>query len=558
MSIAVWNLFVHVDGAIMLDLILNLMCWGVVSVVMGLVMVAMAAVYWLDINAVGVMVISMVTVMMGIMVDIMVDVVVVNIVVYVMVGSVVSIIMGVVMSVSLVMGWLSDDWMAVVFSVVMRVSRWCYLMFFSVGVLLSVFTFVMVSWSVIGVDRLSVSMVVHIDDWVMVVGIWVVRITGWVSVNGLVLVVNSLVVDWLNFVSSIVLKIVVDGLMWSSHIVLSHVVIVMTTMSVVMINILELHLVVVFTVLVCSVVNFMFSLVINVLMSNGVMFSLTSLNMWFNLMDSGLLKRSMVRVMVWDVDGSKNCVFMVISWSVIFWTVVVVVKLWVSLVLDMVFNVWLFMMDPGYDWCVVSTVVMSILMMDIMMIVVFDVVMVIVMGIMMVVVINVVVDWLMDNFMVDLMVDWLVNDVVDIVVNIVMDSVVWGLMVVIMMIIVMVVMVIMMIIVVVIVWVVVVDVMNGRWLSVVFSSGPLGMMVNWVDISVVSSDVMIGVGPCIMVVVVTIVDSPSVNFMMVVIIVVIIEMVILMMREVMVLSMVWDFVVDIVMFTMVWGVVHIL
>ena len=558
MSIAVWNLFVHMDGAIMLDLILNLMCWGVVSVVMGLVMVAMAAVYWLDINAVGVMVISMVTVMMGIMVDIMVDVVVVNIVVYVMVGSVVSIIMGVVMSVSLVMGWLSDDWMAVVFSVVMRVSRWCYLMFFSVGVLLSVFTFVMVSWSVIGVDWLSVSMVVHIDDWVMVVGIWVVRITGWVSVNGLVLVVNSLVVDWLNFVSSIVLNIVVDGLMWSSHIVLSHVVIVMTTMSVVMINILELHLVVVFTVLVCSVVNFMFSLVINVLMSNGVMFSLTSLNMWFNLMDSGLLKRSMVRVMVWDVDGSKNCVFMVISWSVIFWTVVVVVKLWVSLVLDMVFNVWLFMMDPGYDWGVVSTVVMSILMMDIMMIVVFDVVMVIVMGIMMVVVINVVVDWLMDNFMVDLMVDWLVNDVVDIVVNIVMDSVVWGLMVVIMMIIVMVVMVIVMIIVVVIVWVVVVDVMNGRWLSVMFSSGPLGMMVNWVDISVVSSDVMIGVGPCIMVVVVTIVDSPSVNFMMVIIIVVVIEMVILMMREVMVLSMVWDFVVDIVMFTMVWGVVHIL
>lgn len=35
-------------------------------------------------------------------------------------------------------------------------------------------------------------------------------------------------------------------------------------------------------------------------------------------------------------------------------------------------------------------------------------------------------------------------------------------------------------------------------------------------------------------------------------------MVILMMREVMVLSMVWDFVVDIVMFTMVWSVVHVL
>ena len=172
-SIAVWNLFVHVDGAIMLDLILNLMCWGVVSVVVGLVMVTMAAVYWLDINAVGVMMSSMVTVMMGIMVDIMVDVVV-NIVVYVMVGSVVSIIMGVMMSVSLVMGWLSDNGVAVVFSVVMRVSRWCNLMFLSVGVLLSVFTFVMVSWSVVGMDWLSVSMMVHIYDWVMVVRVWVV------------------------------------------------------------------------------------------------------------------------------------------------------------------------------------------------------------------------------------------------------------------------------------------------------------------------------------------------------------------------------------------------
>ena len=370
-SIAVWNLFVHVDGAIMLDLILNLMCWGVVSVVVGLVMVTMAAVYWLDINAVGVMMISMVTVMMGIMVDIMVDVVV-NIVVYVMVGSVVSIIMGVVMSVSLVMGWLGDDGVAVVFSVVMRVSRWCNLMFLSVGVLLSVFTFVMVSWSVVGMDWLSVSMVVHIDDWVMVVGVWMVRITGWVSVNGLVLVVNSLVVDWFNLMSCVLLKIVVDGLMWSSHIVLSHVVVMMASVSVVVVNILELNLVVVFTIFVCSVVNLVLSLVIDVLMSDRVMLSLMSLNMWFNLMDSSLLKRSMVRVMVWDVDGSKNCVFMIISWSVICWMIIVIVKLWVSLVLNMVFNMWLFMMDPGHDWGVVSTVVMSILMMDIIIVVVIS------------------------------------------------------------------------------------------------------------------------------------------------------------------------------------------
>lgn len=264
-----------------------------VSVVVGLVVVAMTTVYWLNINAMRVMVsivvISMVAVMMGIMVDIMVDVVM-DIVVYVMV----SVIMGIVMSVSLVMSWLSDNWMTMVFSMMMRVCRWCNLVFLSVGVLLSVFTLEMVSWSVVGVDWLSVSMMMHIDDWVMVVRVWVVRITSWVSVYGLVLVVNSLVVDWLNLMCCVLLKIVVDGLVWSSHIVLSHVVIVVATMSVVVINILEFNLVVVFTIFVCSVVNLVLSLVINVLMSDGVMFSLMSLNMWFNFMDSSLLKRSMV------------------------------------------------------------------------------------------------------------------------------------------------------------------------------------------------------------------------------------------------------------------------
>merc|ERR1712083_770759 len=120
--------------------------------------------------------------------------------------------------------------MTMVFSMMMRISRWCNLVFLSVGVLLSVFTLVMVSWSVVGVDWLSVRVVVHIDDWVMVVRFWVGRITSWVSVYGLVLMVNSLVVDWLNLVCCVVLKIVV---------------IVVATMSVVVINILEFNLVVV-------------------------------------------------------------------------------------------------------------------------------------------------------------------------------------------------------------------------------------------------------------------------------------------------------------------------
>jgi hypothetical protein len=66
----------------------------------------------------------------------------------------------------------------------------------------------------------------------------------------------------------------------------------------------------------------------------------------------------------------------------------VIVKLWVSLVLDVVLNMWLFMVDPGHNWSVMSTVMVSILMMDIMMILV-DKVMVIVMVVVVVLTITV-------------------------------------------------------------------------------------------------------------------------------------------------------------------------
>jgi hypothetical protein len=262
-------------------------------------------------------------------------------------------------------------------------------------------------------------------------------------------------------------------------------------------------------------------------------------------------------VVVWDIHSSENSVFMVISWSIIVYLIVVIIKLWVSLVLDVVFNVWLLVVDPGHNRSVMSTVVVSILMMHIMMILV-DKVVVIVM-VVVVVLINVVVDWLVDNFVVDFVMDWLVMDwlVVDIVVNLMVDImvhwlvyhmviVVWGLMVIVMMIN-------MVVIMMVVVRVVVVHIMDSGWLIVLFVSGPFGMVVDWVDIGVVSCDMMIIMSPCIVMVVVTVVDLPSGN-LMVIVVVMMTKMVVLVVREV----VVWGFIVDIMVDIVMRNVVHVL
>ena len=248
-------------------------------------------VYWLNID---IMVRIVMAVMVGInMVDIMVYVMV-HIVMNVVVSIMVSVVMSIVMSMSLVVGWLGNNWSTVIISVMVGVSRWGNLMLFTISVMACVLTLVMVSWSMIGMDWLSVSVLVYIDDWVVMVGVWVVWVTSWVSVDSLVFMIYSLVMDWLNIVGNEFFKVVMNGLMRSSHIVLSHMVVVVTSVSVVVVNILELYLVMVFTVFVRSVVNLMLSLMINILMSNRVVFSFMSLNMWLNFMDSCLLKRSMV------------------------------------------------------------------------------------------------------------------------------------------------------------------------------------------------------------------------------------------------------------------------
>jgi hypothetical protein len=79
------------------------------------------------------------------------------------------------------------------------------------------------------------------------------------------------------------------------------------------------------------------------------------------------------------------------------------------------------------------------------------------------------------------------------------------------------------------------------------------MVVDWVDIGVVSCDMMIIMSPCIVMVVVTVVDLPSGNFM-VIVIVMMTKMVVLVVREV----VVWGFIVDIMVDIVMRNVVHVL
>ena len=173
------------------------------------------------------------------------------------------------------------------------------MVFLSVCVLGGVSGFVVLSWASVGMDWLSVGVLVNIHDWVVVLIMGMVRVTSWVGVDSLVIVVDGLVVDWLNLVGSVALEIVSDFLMWRSHIVCCHVVVmviiyVVSMMTVIVVNILKLNLMVVFAVLVGTVVNFVFSLMVDKLMGNFVMLSLTSLNLWLNLVNGSLLKCSVV------------------------------------------------------------------------------------------------------------------------------------------------------------------------------------------------------------------------------------------------------------------------
>ena len=119
---------------------------------------------WVHVHAVRVVMSVMVSIVVGIVVGI-----VHNGVVDVMVAVMMTIVVGIVVGVSLVVSWLSHNWVSVVVSVVVGVARWGNLVLLSVAVLGGVSSLVVVSGSVVRVDWLGVGVAVDIDDWMVVV-----------------------------------------------------------------------------------------------------------------------------------------------------------------------------------------------------------------------------------------------------------------------------------------------------------------------------------------------------------------------------------------------------
>lgn len=278
-SITVWNFFIHVNVTVVGDLVLNFVSWGVsdlwvVRVVCCVVSEASIVVIdWVDVDAVGVVVEWLDVV------DVVGDFV--NCVHVWVVGVDVVSVLG--------------DYRSRVDVVVFSGDDWFDSVLFGVLVLGGVGILVVLSWSVVSVDWLGVGVLMDINDWVVVWVVWVVRVAGWVGVDCLVIVVDGFVVDWGNLVGSEVLEVVLDGLMWHGNVPLSSVVLVGTSMSVCgVVGVLEGDVAVLIIMVVGSVVDFVISFVIDVLVSNRVMFGLSALNMWLNLVNAGLLERSVV------------------------------------------------------------------------------------------------------------------------------------------------------------------------------------------------------------------------------------------------------------------------
>ena len=184
--------------------------------------------------------------------------------------------------------------------------------------------------------------------------------------------------------------------------------------------------------------------------------------------------------MVWDIDSSQNGMFMVVRWSIIFRMIIMVVKLWVCLMLDVILDVWFFMVvNMGDDW-LVMLVVVAILVVQVMVVVVF-----VMMIVMVIVMLNIVVNWLMNNLVVHFMMDWHMNNrlmmvlfMVDImvnwaVVNFMTLNMVWGF--------------------------VVKYIIHMAWLYGVLVRSPLCVMLGWVVLLVMGNFMVIIVCPGVVV-----------------------------------------------------------
>jgi len=108
------------------------------------------------------------------------------------------------------------------------------------------------------------------------------------------------------------LGVVGDSLVWNGNIPFSSVVLMSVVgvsvgvVAVTVVSVFESDSAVLILLVVGAVLNFVISLMIDELVSHGVVLSLLALNMWHDFMNRCLFESSMVRVVVWDVNGSQN------------------------------------------------------------------------------------------------------------------------------------------------------------------------------------------------------------------------------------------------------------
>ena len=198
--------------------------------------------------------------------------------------------------------------------------------------------------------------------------------------------------------------------------------------------------------------------------------------------------------------------FMVVSWSIIVRMVVVIIKLWVSLMTVMILNHRFFMvMNMGHNWRVMSGVVFIVVLVMVKVLIMMVIVMVdmlVVRSLVMLDMLNVVVDWLVvDNFMVHFMMDWLV--VYLMVWGFMVYLMVWDLMVIFLvvywgMVHFMCINMVWNIMVSIIHMTGLVDIVYMAWLKVGFMVTPCIMMITWVVILMVANFMMIVMSPGVM------------------------------------------------------------
>jgi len=137
-------------------------------------------------------------------------------------------------------------------------------------------------------------MLMNINNWVMMI-VMMVRVSSWVSVNSLVVMMDCFVMDWFYIMGSIAFHIMRNCIMWhkdvigSGMMVMIVIVVAIVVIMRVIVSVLKLHNTVLIIVTVGAMINFMISFVVYILMSHIVVFGFTTFYMWFNFMNGSLL-----------------------------------------------------------------------------------------------------------------------------------------------------------------------------------------------------------------------------------------------------------------------------